>query len=146
MRPIVLALLLLASTRLALAVDPVEMPNPQLQARYIALIHEFRCPVCQNETLADSNEDLAGEVRQQIRTMLLEGKSDVQIRNYLVSRYTEFILFKPEYSLRNAWLWLAPLALLILGAFIAARIIRARSALVGEDDWSGEDEPRAHPR
>jgi cytochrome c-type biogenesis protein CcmH len=141
------ALVLLASAPRALAVDPAEMPTPQLQARYIALIHEFRCPVCQNETLADSNEDVAGEVRQQIRKMLLEGKSDAQIRDYLVSRYSEFILFKPEYSLRNAWLWLLPIALLALGIVIALRIIRARAALVGEDDFQGDEEgPSAHSR
>jgi cytochrome c-type biogenesis protein CcmH len=141
------ALLLLASTPRALAVDPAEMPTPQLQARYLALIHEFRCPVCQNETLADSNEDVAGEVRQQIRNMLLEGKSDAQVRAYLVSRYSEFILFKPEYSLRNAWLWLLPVALLALGFVIALRIIRARAALVGDDDFQGDEEgPSAHSR
>lgn len=134
---------------MALAIDPAQMPTPALQARYIALLHQFRCPVCQNETLADSNEDVAGEVRAQIRTMLLEGKSDAQIRDYLVSRYSEFILFKPEYSLRNAWLWLSPLVLLIVGAFVAMRIIRARSALVAEDPWTGEDDAAgssAHPR
>jgi cytochrome c-type biogenesis protein CcmH len=141
------ALLLLASRVPAFAVDPATMPTPELQARYIALIHEFRCPVCQNETLADSSEDVAGEVRQQIRKMLLEGKSDTQIRDYLVSRYSEFILFKPEYSLRNAWLWLLPVALLALGLVIALRIIRARAALVGEDDFQGdEEEPSAHSR
>jgi len=143
------ALLLGASARVALAIDPAQMPTPALEARYLALTHQFRCPVCQNETLADSNEDVAGEVRAQIRTMLLEGKSDAQIRDYLVSRYSEFILFKPEYSLRNAWLWLSPVVLLIVGVFIAMRIIRARSALVAEDDWSGEDDAAgssAHPR
>ena len=141
------ALLLLASVRPALAIDPAEMPSPELQARYIALIHEFRCPVCQNETLADSNEDVAGEVRQQIRKMLLAGKSDDQIRDYLVSRYSQFILFKPEYSLRNAWLWLLPVALLALGLVIALRIIRARTALIDADDFQGDEEgPSAHSR
>jgi cytochrome c-type biogenesis protein CcmH len=141
------ALLLLMSMRPALAIDPAEMPTPELQARYLALIHEFRCPVCQNETLADSNEDVAGEVRQQIRKMLLEGKSDAEIRSYLVSRYSEFILFKPEYSLRNAWLWLLPVALLALGIVIALRVIRARAALVGDDDDPTDEEgTRAHSR
>lgn len=131
--PLVVTLLLWSAAP-ALAVDPAQMPNPQLEARYVTLIHEFRCPVCQNETLADSNEDVAGEVRRQIRTMLLAGKSDDQIRDYLVSRYSEFILFKPEYSLRNAWLWLLPVVLLALGIIVALRIIRARAALVDQDD------------
>jgi len=122
------------------AVDPTRMPTPQLEARYLVLTHEFRCPVCQNETLADSDTEVAGEIRLQIRRMLLAGKSNREIRDYLVSRYTEFILFKPEYSLRNAWLWLAPLVLLAIGIVVAARIIRARSALVAEDAAPVDDD------
>jgi cytochrome c-type biogenesis protein CcmH len=135
-----LAAFLLLGALPAHAVDPTQLPDPKLEARYLTLIHEFRCPVCQNETLADSGEDVAGEVRSQIRKMLLEGKSDREIRDYLVSRYSEFILFKPEYSLRNAWLWLLPFALLLIGVLVAARIIRARSALVAEDDQNVDDE------
>jgi cytochrome c-type biogenesis protein CcmH len=135
------ALVLLSWLVPAHAVDPTQLPTPQLQARYLKLTHEFRCPVCQSETLADSEEQYAAEVRHQIRDMLLAGKSDAQIRDYLVSRYSEFILFKPEYSLRNAWLWLSPVVLLVIGVIVALKIIRARSALVAEDDWTGEDEP-----
>lgn len=142
-----LALLCAPSAR---AVDPTQMPTPQLEARYLALTHEFRCPVCQNETLADSGEPVAGEIRAQIRKLLLAGKSDREVRDYMVSRYTEFILFKPEYSWRNAWLWLAPLVLLVIGILVAARIIRARSALVAEDTAPVDDdlvlEPAAEPR
>ncbi len=122
------------------AIDPARMPTPQLEARYLTLTHEFRCPVCQNETLADSGEPVAAELRQQIRKMLLEGKSNREIRDYMVSRYTEFILFKPEYSLRNAWLWLAPLVLLAIGILVASRIIRARAALVDQDAEPVDDD------
>lgn len=119
--------------RPAQAIDPAHMPTPELQTRYVALIRSFRCPVCQSESLANSDAEVAGEIRAQIRRMLLAGKSDRQIRDYLVSRYTQFILLKPEYSLRNAWLWLSPFLLLIIGGLIAARVIRARAALVAED-------------
>lgn len=119
--------------RPAYAIDPTRMPTPELQARYLALTHEFRCPVCQSESLADSDAEVAGEIRAQIRRMLLAGKSNRQIRDFLISRYTQFLLLKPEYSLRNAWLWLAPIVLLILGGLIGLRIVRARSALVAED-------------
>jgi cytochrome c-type biogenesis protein CcmH len=138
------ALVLLSCLVPAHAVDPTQMPTPELQARYLKLTHEFRCPVCQSETLADSEEPYAAEVRHQIRSMLLAGKSDDQIRDYLVSRYSEFILFKPEYSLRNAWLWLSPIVLLILGIAVAMRIIRGRTALVGSDEWEADDEG-SHP-
>lgn len=138
-----IAVLLAVRAMPAQAIDSATLPNPQLQARYVALIHEFRCPVCQNETLADSGEDVAGEIRGQIRKLLLEGKTDAQIRDYLVSRYSEFILFKPEFSLRNAWLWLLPVVLLVIGIGVAARVIRARAALVDEhdpdDQYDGDD-------
>jgi cytochrome c-type biogenesis protein CcmH len=128
-----LVVILAMGSRAALAIDPAHMPTPELEARYLALTHEFRCPVCQSESLADSDAEVAGEIRAQIRRMLLAGQSNRQIRNFLVSRYTQFILLKPEYSLRNAWLWLAPVILLLIAGIIAARIIRARSALVAQD-------------
>jgi len=134
-----LAILLLLATHPAHAIDPATLPNPQLQARYIKLIHEFRCVECQNESLADSEVDIAGELRREIRDMLLAGKTDAQIRDFLVSRYSEFILYRPRYSARNAWLWLLPLVLLVLGGFIAARIVRARSGLVASDQEPVED-------
>ena len=122
------------------AIDPAQLPNPQLEARYDTLLHELRCPVCQDESLADSPADAAGEIRAQIRRMLLEGKTDAQIKQYLVSRYSEFVLFKPKYSWRNAWLWLLPFFLLAIGIVVALRIIRARVSLVDRDDADPDDE------
>jgi cytochrome c-type biogenesis protein CcmH len=140
------ALLTLVIAVPAYAIDPVELPDPQLQARYIALTHEFRCVQCQNETLADSEVDVAGELRREIRSMLLAGKSDDQIRDFMVSRYSEFILFRPRYSARNAWLWLSPLVLLLIGAAVAVRIVRARAALLGEDTEPVRDDYDSPPR
>lgn len=117
----------------AYAIDGTQMPTPQLQARYVTLTHSFRCPVCQDESIANSDAEVAAEIRAKIRRMLLAGKTNGQIRKFMISRYTQFILLKPEYSLRNAWLWLSPFILLVIGGLIAARIIRARSALVAED-------------
>ncbi|HEX3835495.1 MAG TPA: cytochrome c-type biogenesis protein [Steroidobacteraceae bacterium] len=116
------------------AVDPARMSNPVLQARYEGLIHELRCVQCENNSLADSDASIAADVRRQIREMLNAGKTDKQIKGYLVSRYSEFILFRPEYSWRNAWLWGLPLFLLIVGFVIAVRVIRQRVALVDNDD------------
>jgi len=126
------------------AIDPAELPNPALQARYQELIHEFRCMQCQNEALADSPVSLAGDLRREIREMLVAGRSDAEIRDFLVARYGEFILFKPRFSLRNAWLWLAPGVLLALGAFIGWRVLRDRERLLATDPDAIEDEvPRA---
>ena len=111
----------------AFAVDntpPFE--SPQLQQRYIALTHEFRCVQCQNEALADSNVSLAGDLRLEIHDLIKAGRSDDEIRDFLVARYGEFILFRPRMSLKNAWLWAAPIVLL-----------RQRSKLPITDDDDG---------
>jgi cytochrome c-type biogenesis protein CcmH len=116
------------------AVDTAGLSDPVLQARYQVLIHELRCVQCENNSLADSDASIAADVRRQIRDMLSAGKSDKEIKGYLVSRYSEFILFRPEYSWRNAWLWGLPLFLLIIGVTIAVRVIRQRAAMVDNDE------------
>jgi cytochrome c-type biogenesis protein CcmH len=131
---LLITMLALASVRMAWAVDPATMSDPVLQARYEVLIHELRCVQCENNSLADSDASIAADVRRQIRDMLAAGKSDQEIKGYLVSRYSEFILFKPDFSWRNAWLWGLPLFLLILGVAVAVRVIRQRGTLVDNDD------------
>lgn len=135
---LLVGLLVLAPTRTAWAVDPATMSDPAIEARYLVLIHELRCVQCENNSLADSDAPIAADVRHQIRDMLSAGKSNAQIKDYLVSRYSEFILFRPAYSWRNAWLWGLPLLLLAIGLFIAVRVIRERAALIdNEDDADG---------
>jgi len=144
-----LACAAICAMRPAGAVDPSELSDPALQARYVVLTHELRCVQCQNETLADSEVDVAADLRRQIRNMLLEGKSDRQILDFMVSRYSEFILFKPRYSARNAWLWLSPVVLLLIGVVVGLRIVRGRAALLPDDREPVEGEPieeRAPPR
>jgi cytochrome c-type biogenesis protein CcmH len=131
---LLLCLLGFAATPLVWAVDPATMADPALQARYEVLIHELRCVQCEDNSLADSDASIAADLRHQIRDMLSAGKSDGEIKDYLVSRYSEFILFRPAYSWRNAWLWALPLLLLILGCVIAVRVIRQRAALVDNED------------
>jgi cytochrome c-type biogenesis protein CcmH len=133
-----LAALLLG--RAANAVDTTQLPTPQLQARYLALTHELRCMQCQNEALADSPVQLAADMRGEVRDMLLAGKSDADVRAFMVARYGDFILFRPRFNLRTAWLWLAPGALLLLGVFVSARIVQRRAALLpGDHDPVDED-------
>ena len=127
-----MASLLLASSA-AYAIAPEQMPTPQLEARYLALIHGFRCMQCQDESLADSPVNLAADMRREIRDMLLAGKSDQQIRDFMVSRYGYFILFKPPFVLKTAWLWLTPGVILLIGVIMALRIIRKRAALAASD-------------
>jgi len=125
----------------AAAVDAEHLKDPALEARYQALIHELRCVQCEDNTVADSDAPIAADIRREIRGMLLAGKSDRQIRDFYVSRYSEFILFKPRWSLRNAWLWGLPAILLAIGAVVAVRILKARAALVDGDDDPVESRP-----
>jgi cytochrome c-type biogenesis protein CcmH len=128
-----LAVVLLVCTAPSFAIDPAELPDPVQQQRYTALIHELRCLKCQGETVADTPADFAKDIRRQVREMIAAGKSDAEVREYLVDRYGEIILLKPRWTLANAWLWLAPGVLLLGGAFIALRVLRQRSRLLASD-------------
>jgi cytochrome c-type biogenesis protein CcmH len=136
------ALLASGSAGQALAVDPTQLPNPQLQARYLALTHEFRCMQCQNESLADSPVELAADMRAEVRDMLLAGKSDDQVRAFMVARYGDFILFRPRFNARTAWVWLAPAVLLLVGALVCVRVLRQRAALLPTDTDPVEEDAR----
>jgi len=136
------ALIALLIIPAAHGIDATRIADPALEARYLALTHELRCMQCQNESIADSPVGLASDLRRQVRDMLLAGKTDEDVRNYMVSRYGEFILFRPRFSARNAWLWLAPLVFLAIGALVAVRVLRQRSALLAaEPDSPDFDEP-----
>jgi len=127
----------------AQAVDPTQMPTPALQERYLSLTHELRCMQCQNEAIADSPVDLAADLRRQVREMLLAGKTDDDVRNYMVARYGEFILFRPRKSVKNAWLWLTPGVLILVGALVAVHIIRQRTSLLPQDNEPLEEDARS---
>ncbi len=105
------------------ASDPGErLKDPVQEARSEHLFTQLRCIVCQNESIDDSEADLARDLRQIVRQQVAAGRSDVQIRSFLVDRYGEFILLKPRFSIGNALLWLAPLLIVLSGgAFFAVR-------------------------
>jgi cytochrome c-type biogenesis protein CcmH len=126
----------------AWAIDPEELPDPVQQQRYSALIHELRCLKCQGETVADTPADFAKDIRRQVREMIAAGKSDDEVRDYLVERYGEVILLKPRWTLASAWLWLAPGVLLLGGGLVALRILRQRSRLLATDTSEVPDEDR----
>jgi cytochrome c-type biogenesis protein CcmH len=114
-RILVLAALVLAPL-LAHAVEPEEMlSDPKLEARARAISAGLRCLVCQNESVDDSNAALAHDIRVLVRERLLAGDSDQQIRDFLVSRYGNFVLLKPPFEPGTYLLWLTPLLLLLGG-------------------------------
>src|SRR5579863_6003620 len=125
--------LLFGSAMACYGIDPTRLADPDLEARYQGLTHELRCMQCQNESIADSPVGLASDMRRQVRDMLLAGKSDEDVRNYMVSRYGEFILFRPRFSARNAWLWLAPLVFMAIGIVVALRVLRQRRVLAATE-------------
>ncbi|HUF87112.1 MAG TPA: cytochrome c-type biogenesis protein [Thermohalobaculum sp.] len=123
----VAVLLALLAAAPAHAVQPDEvLDDPALEARARAISAELRCLVCRNESIDDSNADLARDLRLLVRERLTAGDSDAQVLDYLVARYGEFVLLRPRFSASNALIWLAgPLAFLI-GLAIAVAYLRAR--------------------
>ena len=99
--------------------------DPAVEARLKALAEELRCLVCQNQTIADSNAPLAVDLRNQIRGQIGQGRSDSQIRDYMVERYGDFVLYKPPFQATTALLWLGP-PLLILGGLAAFVVVVRR--------------------
>ena len=99
------------------------------QARYEDIISEVRCVQCQNQTIKDSNVQIASDLRREIRRLISEGKSDTQVYDFLVARYGEFVLYRPRMSGITLLLWLAPALLLIAGGIIVVRVLRKRMAL-----------------
>ena len=117
----VLALVWLASMPLALA-----QADPALEQRLKSLEEELRCLVCQNQTLADSNAPLAEDLRREVRALAVAGKDDAQIRQFLVERYGDFVLYKPPVKATTWLLWFGPFALLLGGALVWGLILRRR--------------------
>ena len=128
-----LAILLLTLANPAWAVKPGEiLPDPQLEARARALSAQLRCLVCQNQSIDDSDAELAADLRQIVRERIMAGDSDPAIVQYLVARYGDFILLKPPFNAETLLLWATPLLALALGGFAMWRAGRRRSA--GEEE------------
>ena len=111
-----------------------QIKDPVLQARFESITHELRCLVCQNESIADSNADLAGDLRRQVREMLVAGKSDGAIFDFMTDRYGEFVRFNPPLERKTLLIWGAPFIVLLVGAGIVFRVVRQRSAMPLDDE------------
>ena len=118
-------------------------PDPVVEARVKALGEELRCLVCQNQTIADSAAPLALDLRNQIRTQIAQGRSDDQIRTYMVERYGDFVLYKPPFKATTALLWVGPFALALLGIGILLAIVRRRAPAEGTQAPALSAEKRA---
>ena len=111
-----------------------QLEDPALQSRYERLTHELRCVVCQNESVADSDAFLARDLRTQVQQMLVAGKSNEQILDFMTDRYGEFVRYRPPLDAKTLSLWGAPFVLLFIGLVIIWRIMRQRMAQPIEDE------------
>jgi cytochrome c-type biogenesis protein CcmH len=124
----------------AIAVDTTVLPDAKLQERYESLTHEIRCMQCQNNSIADSPAGLASDLRRDVKEMLIAGKSDDEIRAYMVERYGNVILFNPPLSKSTAWVVFAPAIAVIGGVIVAFVLVGRRRRLVEGDDSVVDDE------
>ena len=125
-RAIAAALVALAPVFAWPQAEEVAKPDARTEQRLKELAEELRCLVCQNQTIADSNAPLALDLRNQIRTQIGQGKSDEQIRDYMVERYGDFVLYKPPFKASTLVLWLGPLMLLVAGAGVFWTVVVRR--------------------
>jgi cytochrome c-type biogenesis protein CcmH len=134
---ILLLALFFAGTAQAVKPDEV-LADPALEARARALSEGLRCMVCQNQSIDESDADLARDLRVLVRQRLVAGDTDQQVMDYIVSRYGEFVLLKPRFSLRNALLWGTPVLLLLAGGVFI--VMSARSRRPGSSALSAEEQ------
>jgi cytochrome c-type biogenesis protein CcmH len=127
----------------AIAADavPTEM-DPVKAARAVRLAEQLRCLVCQNQSIAESNAELANDLRSQIREQIAAGKSDDEIVAYMVNRYGDFVLYRPPFKATTLLLWAGPALLLVGGALVLARNVRRRQS-VPEVALTAEERARA---
>jgi cytochrome c-type biogenesis protein CcmH len=106
--------------------------DPALEARMLAITGELRCLVCQNQTIADSHADLAVDLRQEVRELLLKGMTPDQVRKYMTDRYGDFVLYRPPFNAGTAVLWLGPAVLLAIALLALVLVIRKRARLADD--------------
>ena len=122
------------------AADPSErLADPTQEARARAIFREVRCLVCQNESIDDSDAELAGDLRKVVREQIAAGRTDAQVKTFLTDRYGEFVLLTPRFSLANAPLWFAGLAVVLAGLALLASRWRRREVT---RDLNSEEESR----
>ena len=129
---------------LCLAADaPLTAAEPELEAKMLRISAELRCLVCQNQTIADSNAELAVDLRNQVRDMLRQGQSEQQIIDYMTARYGDFVLYRPPVRGATFLLWFGPAVLMVGGLAALVLVLRRRSRLGNEHfdpEEPGEDE------
>ena len=117
--------------------------DPVVEKRAVTLEEQLRCLVCQNQTIAESRADLAMDLKKEIREQIKAGKSDDQIKQFLVDRYGDFVLYKPPFKATTVLLWAGPFALLLGGMIVLFVYLRRRRGRVAQASLSDEQQARA---
>lgn len=133
MKRLFLVCLIWFSVNAMAAVEYRRFEQPEQEQAYQSLISELRCLVCQNQNIADSNADLAKDLRRQVYEMLLQGQSRQQIIDFMTQRYGDFVLYRPAFKLKTGLLWLGPLLFLLTGFAAVFGVIRARRKKTGAE-------------
>lgn len=122
---------------------PLMAQDPKLEARLIDLSQELRCMVCQNESLASSHAELAEDLRNEVRELIRSGKSDQEVKDFLVARYGDFVLYRPEVKPLTWVLWFGPFLLLVIAAIFLGSYLRQRRALASPVAMTDGERERA---
>lgn len=117
--------------------------DPVVEQRLIAIAEEMRCLVCQNESLAGSRSDLAMDLRRELRSLIKQGKTDAEIREFMVSRYGDFVLYRPPVKPTTWLLWAGPFGLMVLGVAALFIYLRRRNTEIGADVLTDDERKRA---
>jgi len=131
---LILATLMLFLCTLAAAADPLIFTDSEQEARYLHLTTELRCLVCQNQNLADSDAPLAQDLRKEIHQMLQAGRSDDEIKTFMIDRYGDFVLYRPPLQVNTLALWLMPAVLFLAGGLVIFIIVRKRAGMLAEQN------------
>ena len=142
-RALVLALALAAPLAASAKDAEPTAQDPVAAARAVDLASQLRCLVCQNQTIAESNAELAVDLRRQIDEQIKAGKSDGQILDFMTERYGDFVLYRPPFKAATALLWLGPALLLVVGFFVLRRVLRDRARAVADRPLTDEERKRA---
>ncbi len=110
------------------SIESYQFESPQMEADYNQLVDELRCLVCQNQNLAGSDADLARDLRRETYEMIRAGKSQQEVVDFMVARYGDFVLYRPQFKPTTYLLWLGPFLLLVLVLFFLVRRLRAKAA------------------
>ena len=117
--------------------------DPVVEARLVVLSQELRCLVCQNESLASSHAELADDLRREVRDLIRQGKSDPEVKDFLVSRYGDFVLYRPEVKPLTWVLWFGPFVLLLVALVLLGRYVQERRLQIKPQTLSDEERARA---